>query len=446
MARPEAVIFCRDATDRERWSNLLQSEGFAPAAAANPAELLDLARTRKPRVIVFDLPDTPPALAELLERTARAAPAAASLAVLEEEQENATRLLSEAGAVLVLPRSAEENLRRCAVAAAARVAQERGSLQELRRLERRRVGLEGIVGKSAAMEGVRETVERLALSTEPVWIFGEPGTGKTLVGRVLHESWGRAEAPWVRLAAEELAKQPLERGLLQAVEAGRTLLLHHVESLPHGLQERLAEEVPRHRHRAVRWILTTLEEPRRLAERGRLDPRLLELLAGTSIYLPPLRERLEDVPLLAYAFTEELCLLNAWPLPRFARETIDCMLHYPWPGNVRELRHAVEQALLVAGGPELRPEDLPSPVRPREAPRAEAQRFREAKREVIAHFELRYLERLMARHRGNVTAAAREAGMLRSALQRLLRKHHMRSADFRRPRERLHVAERPPQE
>jgi DNA-binding NtrC family response regulator len=111
---------------------------------------------------------------------------------------------------------------------------------------------------------------------------------------------------------------------------------------------------------------------------------------------------------------------------------------YAWPGNVRELRNAMEQAVILATDRTIRPRDLPQAIqRVRIAAATEGEDlserpFRVAKREVVDAFERSYLSELLMKHGGNVTAAAERAGMLRSALQRLLRKHELRSADFRR--------------
>ena len=139
--------------------------------------------------------------------------------------------------------------------------------------------------------------------------------------------------------------------------------------------------------------------------------------------------------------------MNAWrvlrtgPAPAAWNMAVDEALleAYPWPGNVEELRGAIEQAVIVSSDEIIRPHDLPERVRENESKGrplipagVSARPFREAKREVVNAFEKVYLGELLEQHRGNVTAAAQHAGMLRSALQRLLRKYRLKSADFRR--------------
>jgi DNA-binding NtrC family response regulator len=144
--------------------------------------------------------------------------------------------------------------------------------------------------------------------------------------------------------------------------------------------------------------------------------------------------RREDVPALTRAFVEGLRRLNRLPPITVSPEAQDALNQHDWKGSVDALRQAVETAVIVAADGTLRLKDLPPFLRRAsdgEAPSAAGRRFREAKRSVVDAFERSYLSELLARHAGNVTAAAEQSGMLRSALQRLLRKHDIRSSSFR---------------
>ncbi len=160
-----------------------------------------------------------------------------------------------------------------------------------------------------------------------------------------------------------------------------------------------------------------------------------ELLEERRSLREQIQVRLEDVALLARHFVDEIRSINDLPPIQIAPETIEALTRYAWPGNVRELRHAMEQAVILAQDGTIRPRDLPRTVRAAadaaSNDESAAARFRDAKRVVVEAFEKRYLEDLLARHRGNVTAAANHAGMLRSALQRLLRKYELHSSDYR---------------
>ena len=177
----------------------------------------------------------------------------------------------------------------------------------------------------------------------------------------------------------------------------------------------------------------------RAAEEGRFREDLLRHVAGSTVRIEPLRARIEDVALLASYFVRRIAEVNELPDIRLMPDAVDVLVAYRWPGNVRELQNAIEHAAILALDGRVRPRDLPDRVRrasedqiPREGPTGSST-FRDAKRKTVEAFERRYLEDLMKRNRGNVTAASEQAGMLRSALQRLLRKHRMPSSKFRGP-------------
>ena len=168
-----------------------------------------------------------------------------------------------------------------------------------------------------------------------------------------------------------------------------------------------------------------------------MHPALVAAVGDAIIRVPSLRERPEDIPVLARAFVDGLRRLNGLPPIALEGATIAALERYAWPGNVKELRDVVETAVILAADGIVRARDLPGPLRGAETgatPGVRAdRRFRAAKRAVVDAFERAYLTDLLGRHRGNVTGAAEHSGMLRSALQRLLRKHDLRSVDFRRP-------------
>ena len=185
-----------------------------------------------------------------------------------------------------------------------------------------------------------------------------------------------------------------------------------------------------------RVVASIAVDPQRAADEGRLARELVARFGDSIVRVPPLRDRAADVAVLVRSFIEELRTLNGLPPLAVAPEAMSALAAYGWPGNVRQLRSAVESAVILATDGLVRLRDLPAYVRgdgelaDRDA-RADL-RFRDAKRSVVEAFERSYLAELLERHGGNVTGAAEQSGMLRSALQRLLRKHELHSADFRR--------------
>jgi DNA-binding NtrC family response regulator len=197
--------------------------------------------------------------------------------------------------------------------------------------------------------------------------------------------------------------------------------------------------------RAVRQCSLLREWHRLRAELGGREG--CDAIVGASASI----ERVRDVGLLARHFVATICEINKLPEVRLSTEALELLERYRWPTNMQGLRDAMEQAVILASDGAIQPGDLPEWIRgsehgsPTSTPESanEPRSFREAKREVVERFERSYLAELMGHHRGNVTAASHRAGMLRSALQRLLRKYGLKSADFRTSSRARPTADRP---
>jgi two-component system response regulator AtoC len=326
------------------------------------------------------------------------------------------------------------------------------TLAELRRLQndlQSREGYQGIVGRSESMERVRSRIESLAWTGDGVWIVGEHGTGKELTARVLHASADGEFVPVNCADLRSLAPLVAEDGALKRAEGG-TLYLENLPELRLDFQEDLQREIESReavsggKDGTIRFLVGAREDAARASSEGRLLHGLQTRLARTTVQLPALRDRREDVALLANHFIMAICEINHLPPIRISPDALSFLERYDWPGNVQELRNAVEQAVILSVEGTIRPEDLPDRIRESRGvavgapggPGLSRRPFREVKREVVDAFERAYLAELLERHVGNVTAASQQAGMLRSALQRLLRKHGLKSAEFRAARRR----------
>jgi two-component system response regulator AtoC len=248
----------------------------------------------------------------------------------------------------------------------------------------------GIVGTSEAMQRVLRQVEKVAGQKTTVLLEGESGTGKELVARALHDASPRAGLPFVAVNCGAIPAELLESELFGhvkgaftdatrdkkglAVEAdGGTLLLDEVAELPLQLQVKLLrflqeEEVrpvggTRTRRVDVRIVAATAGDLRRAVDQGRFREDLFWRLNVVAIRLPPLRERPEDVPLLAAHFLARYGRLRPDLSVRLSAEALGALAAHRWPGNVRELEHAIERAVVLADGQEVREEDLPDAVR-----------------------------------------------------------------------------------
>lgn len=237
-----------------------------------------------------------------------------------------------------------------------------------------------MLGSSAAMAGVHAAVNRHAESDEAVLLIGEGGTGKELVARAIHRLSRRAEGPFEVVeggtggpAVQEadvlnfnlaLWGDEAVAGLLQT-GAGGTVFVEEIVGTGLSSQVRLLENLaeaspPRidGSESTVRFIFATRFDTLAAVQAGLLSPDLYARLHPTALELPPLRDRGEDVQLLAEYFLTYYAHVHGRPRPELAGETAAVLVEYAWPGNIRELRHAMERAVVLADGGYVQPSQL----------------------------------------------------------------------------------------
>jgi transcriptional regulator with GAF, ATPase, and Fis domain len=328
-----------------------------------------------------------------------------------------------------------------------------GAVRALALIEGDELG--GVVGASPAMREILHQVQRVAPSSATVLLEGESGTGKEVIARALHQAGDRSGGPFVAFDCAaipaSLAESFLfghERGAFTGADAtrigcfeeadGGTLFLDELGELPSDLQPKLlraleTREVRRigggaSRKVDVRIVTATNRELAREVNRGAFRADLYYRLAVVVIRIPPLRERPEDIRPLVQHFIDDLLRYD----PGRARQTLDGISddnwqrleQLPWPGNVRELRNFIERTLALSDGPHTA--DIPAlEQRPLSAPpNVDLDRdFMSAKAEAVAAFERAYLFGQLARHKDNISAAARASGMDRMNFKRVLRKY-----------------------
>ena len=248
----------------------------------------------------------------------------------------------------------------------------------------------GMIGESPAMREVYALTRRVAASSATVLLTGETGTGKELVARAVHELSPRASGPFIRVNCGALSESLLESELFGHVKGaftnafenrtgrfeaahGGTIFLDEVNSMTQTLQVKLLRVLQEHEFERVgdsrtihvdcRIVAATNRDLLNEIEREKFREDLFYRLNVDSIYLPSLRERLEDVPLLVNHFVEDYAEENSRPVPKVAAEFIGYMQRYAWPGNVRELQNYIERAIVLAPGDTLTADLLPSHVR-----------------------------------------------------------------------------------
>ncbi|RYZ05728.1 MAG: sigma 54-dependent Fis family transcriptional regulator [Myxococcales bacterium] len=308
-----------------------------------------------------------------------------------------------------------------------------------------------MLGDDRSMRRLMGTIQRVAGTDKPCLITGDSGTGKELTARALHAQSGRAGRPFVVVDCGALTPSLVasalfghERGASAGTEQrragaferahGGTLLLDDVGELSLDLQRQLLGVLERQRflpvggsqeHEAdVRVIAATSRDLRGEVNRGAFREDLYHRLAVVTLDVPPLRDRLGDVPLLAEHFFREAG--GSQPFDSvFKPAVLEQMARHGWPGNVRELRHFVE-AMVVMG--ELPEQTAVTPGSLGLALPAELleKSYAQARGEVLSAFEQRYLSHLLTGARGNVSGAARRASMDRSYLIKLLEKHGLK--------------------
>jgi len=313
----------------------------------------------------------------------------------------------------------------------------------------------GLTGDSPPILAVRRLVERVGPMPVGVLLTGESGTGKEVVARELHRLSGRGRLVAVNCGAipENLLETELfgaakgafsgatadRRGLFEEADGG-TLFLDEIGELPLSLQVKLnraleegeVRRVGEARARAVdvRVVAATHRDLEGMVADGTFRADLLYRLRVVRVHLPPLRERVADIPSLAARFLQVAAArFRGRPL-RLDPDALAALERAPWPGNVRELRHAMEHAAVLAGGDVVTVADLPDELRAG-LPAAEAGTYRDAVERARDRAGRDYLQALLRRSGGNVTRAAEEAGVERETLHRLLRRHGLEAGRFR---------------
>ncbi|MBX3270515.1 MAG: sigma 54-dependent Fis family transcriptional regulator [Sandaracinaceae bacterium] len=313
--------------------------------------------------------------------------------------------------------------------------------------------LGGLYGRTPVMRHLMARVAKAARASSPVLIVGESGTGKELIARAIHEGSERAAGPFVTvdcgalspaLVASELFGH--EKGAFTGADRrhagaferadGGTLFLDEVGELGADLQPALLGVLERGRFRRVggreevradvRVVAATHRDLRAEVNAGTFRLDLYYRIAVVVLSSPPLRERVEDVPVLVEHFLREAG--HAGPLEEvFGPDALAELCRHRWPGNVRELRNVVEATLAMGEAPA-----LDAPLAPGDpgalAPDALASLpYKEARRVLLDDFERRYVARLLERHDGNVSAAARAGSMDRTYLIKLIGRHGLKS-------------------
>jgi len=333
--------------------------------------------------------------------------------------------------------------------------------QLLRRHIERKYAFGDMIGRSPGMLKIFDEIDHVAGSDVDVLIFGETGTGKELVARSVHDRSPRRDLRFVPVDCGAIPEDLLESeffghergaftsassrslGLLEFA-AGGTLFLDEIGHLPTKLQAKLLRAIQERRIRRlggteefdvdVRVVAATSLDLDEEVRQQRFRADLFYRINVARIKVPALRDRREDIALLATHFMARYAQDMGRSEVELHAEAVEVLSSYPWPGNVRELQNVIKRVLAMNRTALIRVEDLPDEVvagagvlsdRDQEA-------FFELREQYVATFERQYLVLLLQGHGGDVLGAAAEARLPRGTLYRLLKKHHLDPADFRR--------------
>ena len=317
--------------------------------------------------------------------------------------------------------------------------------QSLREQLRERYRLDSILGMSPAMVSVYKLIARVAQTDTTVLIQGESGTGKELVARAIHSHSLRNTGPFVAVDCGTFAENLLEselfghergaftgavgakKGLFEVAHSG-TCFLDEIGGMTSTLQSKLLRVLQEHEIRRVGGMKTIPVNVRIVAasnkalgkkvEAGEFREDLYYRLNVVMIELPPLRERPEDIPILANYFLQKYGETGTKGVNAITPEAMELLVRYLWPGNVRELEHTIERAIVLTPHSMILPEDLPPPIRFPSRPTEKSPRWKtldELEREHILH--------VLEVHQGDETLTAEILGIHRKTLLRKLREY-----------------------
>jgi DNA-binding NtrC family response regulator len=319
------------------------------------------------------------------------------------------------------------------------------------------LGFDKIIGTSQAMQKLFATLQKVMRSDANILLLGDTGTGKELVARTIHAHSFRQDKAFVAVDCAALPENLLEselfghekgaftganqttRGLLELAHTG-TLFLDEIGELPLALQSKLLRTLQERELRRlgsekiisvdIRVIAATGRDLRAEIAARNFREDLYYRLNVVTIHLPALRERREDIPLLANNFLRSFGQQYKRQQLSLAPEVVELFLTYDWPGNVRELQNVIQHAVLLGEGDSVQLLDLPDYLRGEDQQGITFQSMREKQSEAV---ERTFLVELLRRHRGNVSEAAAEACMTRKMIYRLAKKFNIDVEEFRQP-------------
>jgi DNA-binding NtrC family response regulator len=421
--------------------------GTGDGGGSSPAALLKLISSKRPDVVFLFPPEGPHGETWELFRSLECECLTAPIIVISEtggDDEMFEWLRLGAADFITAPLKADDVLPRVR-----RLLEQNPRAEGQAQTLKRQLGTRLLIGESPAFLKEVGKIPLLAKCGASILISGETGTGKEVCARAIHYLGPRASKPFIPVNCGAIPAELVENelfghergaytgakdsqvGLIQEADGG-TLFLDEVDCLPLLAQVKLLRFLQEKEYRPlgstktcradVRVTSATNRGPEEAVEAGKLRQDLYYRLNVIPLVMPPLRERREDIPLLARHFLAKYAAEFDRNVTDFTEETIRRLVSYDWPGNVRELEHVVVRAVVLCTQTSIRDEDIFLPMRDAAASQ---ESFQGAKNRIIAEFEKSYVERALLMSHGNISRAARAAKKSRRAFWELIRKHHI---------------------
>ena len=331
----------------------------------------------------------------------------------------------------------------------------------LRQELREKYGFHNIVGKSKKMQEIYRIIAKVATTDTTVLIYGQSGTGKELIARAIHFNSPRREKPFVPVDCAALSENLLESelfghirgsftgavstkpGLFEVADGG-SVFLDEVGNISLAIQAKLLRVLQEREFTPVggtkakkvdiRLISATNKDLEKMIKEETFREDLYYRLNIVPIFLPPLRERQEDIPLLAVHFLKKYSEEMGKTIKGFSSEAMEKLMKYPWPGNVRELENVIERTAVMIDEEMVRPPHLILPGQEEKAGEDHvpmtSDELKQIKKQIrekaVEEVEKAFIIGALERHQWNVTRAADEVGMLRPNFQALMRKYNLR--------------------
>ncbi|WP_047133843.1 sigma-54-dependent transcriptional regulator [Candidatus Kryptonium thompsonii] len=450
------------------FKKVLEKDGFTPIFSTNGFEVMEKVQAEKPDVIFLDI--AMPGLdgLEILKQLKDKGIETPVVIITGYGTMQTAVKAIQLGAFEYLTKPLDINRIRLLIQRAIETNQLKNKVREFE-IKQSEIDYEEkyqIIGNSPKIQEIFKLIGVISMTpnTTPVLITGESGTGKELVARAIHRSGANASEPFVAINCPAVPENLLEseffgheKGAFTGADkrkygkfeiAGKgTILLDEITGIPSNLQQKLLRVIQEREFQRVggnetikveaRFIATTNLNIIEEVKKGNFREDLYYRLSVFVIEVPPLRERREDIPLLANYFLKKYSREMKKNVSAISDSAMEILVNYDYPGNVRELQNIIERCVILSKGgiitPDLLPENLKSGKRDIDDFNIPivSENLAEARRKVIEAFEKKFLIELLKKNRGNVSLSAKSAGVTRQNLTYLLKKYNIDPKSFR---------------